>query len=93
MALIAWIVRTLVILFLIRIVLRFLTGLGQGAAAPGQARTPNQPSTREGGHLVRDPQCGTYVPMARAIRAGSGDGAIYFCSDTCRQAWAHRKAG
>lgn len=93
MALIGWIFRILVILFLVRIVLRFLRSLTGGTAAPGPSRRSSQPATREGGHLVRDPHCGTYVPVGRALRAGSGDSAVYFCSETCRDAWAARKAG
>jgi len=93
MVLISWIIRILVILFLIRIVLRFLYGLGGRANAPRPASKPTPPATREGGQLVRDPNCGTYVPMSRALREGSGDNAVYFCSEACRNAWAARKAG
>jgi hypothetical protein len=94
MALIGWIFRVLAILFLVRIVLRFFAGLTGATPSPGPTRRPNQPATREGGHLVRDPHCGTYVPIARAIREGAGDHAVYFCSDACRTAWvAARKAG
>jgi YHS domain-containing protein len=93
MALISWIVRALVILFVIRIGLRFLGGVLTGYSAPGPSPKSNQPATREGGHLVRDPNCGTYVPMGRALREGSGNNAVYFCSETCRNAWAGRKSG
>lgn len=93
MNVIGWIFRILVILFLIRLALRFIARLMGAASSPGPARKPNQPATREGGHLVRDPNCGTYVPVGRALRQGSGDSATYFCSETCRDAWATRKAG
>ena len=93
MSLISWIVRILVILFLIRLLLRFLSGVARGYASPGPSQKPNQPATREGGQLVRDPNCGTYVPVGRALREGSGDNAVYFCSDACRNAWAARKTG
>jgi uncharacterized protein len=88
-----WIFRILVALFVLRLVLRFFSGLTRGASAPRSSQKPNQPATREGGQLVRDPNCGTYVPMARALREGAGDSAVYFCSETCRTAWASRKAG
>ena len=91
MILIAWIFRVLVILLVIRLILRFLGGVLTGYAGPGPAQKPNQPATREGGHLVRDPNCGTYIPVGRALRDGSGDNAVYFCSETCRNAWAARK--
>ena len=88
-----WIFRILLILFVIRIALRFLRRLSGATAAPGPSSRPNQPATREGGHLVRDPNCGTYVAVGRALREGSGDNAVYFCSETCRNAWAARKTG
>lgn len=90
-----WILRILVILFIVRLVLRFLYGLAGGTNDQRRPRSskPNQPATREGGQLVRDPNCGTYVPIGRALREGSGANAVYFCSETCRNAWAARKAG
>lgn len=90
---IVWIFRILLILFLVRIALRFIARLTGAASAPRPAPKPNQPATREGGQLVRDPNCGTYVPIGRALRQGSGDATVYFCSDACRNAWAARKAG
>ena len=93
MNLIIWIIRILVILFVIRLVLRFLYGLTGGSSEPQAARTPKKPGTIEGGQLVRDPNCGTYVAIGRALREGSGDTALYFCSETCRNAWAARKNG
>jgi hypothetical protein len=90
---IGWVVRILLILFLVRIVLRFFARLTGPASAPRPAPKPNQPATREGGQLVRDPNCGTYVAVGRALRQGSGDSALYFCSEGCRNAWAARKAG
>lgn len=96
MNLIAWIFRILMILFIIRLVLRLFSRLtgSAGAAGPREStRRPTQPATREGGQLVRDPNCGTYVPMGRALKEGSGGDAVYFCSETCRRAWAERKAG
>jgi len=60
--------------------------LSRPAAGPRTA--PRGPSERAGGALVRDPQCGTYVPQARALRLGSGPDVHYFCSDGCRAAYA-----
>ena len=91
MNLILWIIRILVILFVIRLVLRFLYGLAGGSSEPQAPRKPKKPATIEGGQLVRDPNCGTYVAIGRALREGSGDNAVYFCSETCRNAWAARK--
>jgi hypothetical protein len=90
MSALGWIIRFLAVLFLIRLVMRMMTGGRRAPAAPRPSRTP---ATREGGHLVRDPHCGTYVPIARALRAGPSNDPVYFCSDACRHAWASRKAG
>jgi uncharacterized protein len=92
MILIGWILRIILILFVIRIVLRFLYGLA-GNNGPRPASKPRQTGTIEGGQLVRDPNCGTYVAIGRALREGSGANAVYFCSETCRTAWAARKSG
>jgi hypothetical protein len=83
-----WIVRTIVILLIIRVVMRMLL--------PGQSRgrgarpTPRPPEGREraGGALVRDPHCGTYIPQSRALKVGIGENAQYFCSAACRDAFA-----
>jgi uncharacterized protein len=95
MALIGWIIRIVAILILVRLVMRFFAGIVRGYSTPSQgpSRRSTTPATREGGHLVRDPHCGTYVPVGRALREGTGDSAIYFCSETCRNAWSTRKAG
>ncbi|MEO6222007.1 MAG: hypothetical protein ABIP90_02070 [Vicinamibacterales bacterium] len=93
MALILWIFRILLILFVIRIVLRFLSRLTGGPSAARTTQKPKQPGTIEGGQLVRDPNCGTYVAVGRALSEGSGDNVVFFCSEDCRHAWATRKAG
>jgi uncharacterized protein len=86
-----WIVRVLAILLLIRMILR-----GLFAARSSKARTQGRPAPgdrargqeRIGGELVRDPNCGTYIPKTRAFVVGSGDAAQYFCSTECRDAYA-----
>jgi hypothetical protein len=92
MTLLLWIVRLIVLLLVIRLVLRLVAN-ARLAAREAPRRTPGP--ERLGGALVRDPQCGTYVPKARAIAAGAGDGALYFCSTECRDAFAaaHHHAG
>ena len=92
MTAILWIVRILVILFLIRMVLRVL--FPRGIQAPRAPRTTSRgPVERSGGTLVRDPHCGTYIPESRALTVGSGESILYFCSAECRDAYtaAQRK--
>ena len=97
MAILIWIIRVLALLLLLRIVLNFFFGrqpaTAQGARrGPFQQRGPAAGSSKEGGELVRDPQCGTYVPKARAIAASVGSQTSYFCSTTCRDAYLSKAA-
>jgi uncharacterized protein len=80
-----WIVRILLILLVLRFVLRLL--FPQRRAARSAGRTEQSPE-RLGGELVRDPQCGTYVPKSRALAIGASGGTIYFCSKECRDAYS-----
>jgi hypothetical protein len=80
-----WIARAIILLLILRIVLRLLFGGGRIATsrpAPGGGSVE-----RAGGELVRDPQCGTYIPKARAVVVGSGADTKYFCSTKCRDAY------
>jgi uncharacterized protein len=79
--LLLWILRVLVILMVLRLVLRLFAG-GR-AVAPRQPRAPQ----RLGGTLVRDPQCGTYVPESSALVVRTGSGTWHFCSAACRDNW------
>lgn len=87
MTLLLWIVRALVILFIIRLVVSFVTGVRR---APAQRPSQRRPQERLGGTLVRDPNCGTFIPQERAIVVGSGDDKQFFCSQECSQAWKLR---
>ena len=82
MAVLWWIGRILIVLLLIRMVLRML--FPRGIQAPRASRGSIE---RSGGTLVRDPQCGTYVPQSRALTIGSGESTMFFCSAKCRDAY------
>ena len=86
-----WILRVLIVLFVLRLLLRaiFPRGIGAPGAAGGPRRTRTE---RIGGELVRDPQCGTYIPKARAVVSGTGSKALYFCSTTCRDKFLSAEA-
>jgi hypothetical protein len=95
MGLLRWIFEAVVLTVVVNLVLRLFTGgpavrAGGPRPSPGRSRHTADGAGRErvGGALVRDPQCGTYVPQSRAIRVGSGPNAHYFCSDGCRAAYA-----
>jgi len=79
-----WVGRILLLLFLVRMVLQLLFS----ARRRQVSRPPRGPMERAGGALVQDPQCGTYLPKERAIPVGAGASAVYFCSTTCRDAYA-----
>ena len=90
MNLLSWIVRGLLLLLVIRMVTSALFGSRPSqprSSGPSRTASPSAPGERAGGTLVRDPQCGTYVPQTNAIRVGSGSEAQYFCSTTCRDAY------
>jgi hypothetical protein len=84
--LIEFLADALTLLFVVRLIVRFFA---TGAPARGRPAAPRA-EERAGGTLVRDPHCGTYIPESRAIRAGSGDQTVYFCSTACRDAYQSR---
>lgn len=84
MLLVIWILRVLAVLMLVRFVMRLL---GARPATRGH-RSATRPPERLGGTLVRDPQCGTFIPREHAPSIGQGDQAVYFCSTACRDLWA-----
>ena len=90
-ALLLWIVRLIVLLLVIRLIVRGVYSvIGQRQMSRPQRGVPE----RAGGALVRDPQCGTYIPESRALVLGRGPDALHFCSTGCRDAWtaAHGSA-
>jgi uncharacterized protein len=84
--LLAWLLDALVLYFIVSTISRLVRG---GRSMSGAPRSP-QNVERSGGTLVRDPQCGTYVPENRAIQVIAGDKTLYFCSTTCRDAYQAR---
>ena len=82
MGILLWIARAILLLLIVRMVLRLLI---PPRPRPTATRPPSAgPIERAGGELVRDPQCGTYVPKARAIAVQRGGETLYFCSAKCR---------
>ena len=93
MGILIWIIRILGLLLLLRIVLRLLFGSRRAAAPGGGAARGGRASrqdVKQGGELVRDPHCGTFVPKARAIAVQAGHDTHYFCSAACRDAYRAR---
>jgi len=86
MVLLVWLLRVLLITMIIRVVYSFFAQLAAPRSGPASGPAP-RPKERAGGTLVRDPQCGTYIPATRALSAGSGANVQYFCSEDCRRAY------
>jgi uncharacterized protein len=81
-----WLLRVLIILMILRYVGTFF---GRRGPVPSTRRAPPRPpAERPGGRLVRDPQCGTFVPESGALALTRGRTTEHFCSTTCRDAWA-----
>ena len=79
---IGWLLRILLVIFVVRAVWRFLAGVVEGASGPRAAAAKSVP-------LVRDPVCGTYVTQTGAIVWRQGNRVEYFCSETCRRRFEH----
>lgn len=65
------------------------------AAAAANARpAPGPgPAARDGGVMVRDRVCDTYLPRDRALLHRGEDGSEhFFCSETCRRAYLESAA-
>ena len=72
-----WVLRIILILIIIRILWRIIMG-------PIRRPRHERRAERKSVPLVRDPVCGTFVVPDRAIKVGTGDNTLYFCSEACR---------
>jgi hypothetical protein len=77
----AYLLRFLALLLIVRLVLRFVVGVMRGMAGPAQPRTqPQMPAV----DLVRDRVCNTFVPRASALSCRVLGHEEHFCSAACR---------
>jgi len=81
--LLLWGLRVVIVLLVLRLFVRMLTG---------HRGVPTRTRSRIGGTLVRDPQCGTYLPPDRALAVTTSTGILHFCSAHCRDAWTSSHA-
>lgn len=79
----------MIVRLLIWILLGFIAySVYQGIRRALQAPRPKPPQkTVRGEEMVRDPQCGTYLPKAEALEIRRTGQTHYFCSAECRQAY------
>ena len=89
-----WILRIFVVLFIFRLIRNAMTPAPTRQAPGGGSagRRPGGAIERQGGQLVRDPQCGTYVPMSSSVQMPNGKDALYFCSTECRDAYRRARS-
>lgn len=73
---------------LTRIVSRILSSFADGFAGRGSNAGGGTP--QRGGHMVRDPVCGTFVLPERAVTLMDGRSRLFFCSDACRDKYRAR---
>ena len=72
--------------FLVYTVIHALqNSIGRSNQTPPPASTPN------GEDMVKDPQCGTYVPRSDALEATIRGERHYFCSKECRDAFRRKQ--
>lgn len=85
---IGWLLRILLVAFLVRALWRVLAGVLQGLNAPApNSRVPRETHPSKSTALVKDPVCGTYVARAQALSLSAADATYYFCSEDCRQSF------
>lgn len=70
--------RIVFLLLVVRLAARFLVSL----LRPGGQ--PRRVSKAQGGELVRDRVCNTFLPRERALAARIGGREEHFCSTSCR---------
>ena len=80
-----WIVRLLLLYFILRAVSRLVRGIAEGMRPPRRDEPAAVP-------LARDPICGTFVVPSRAVTTGSGAQTRFFCSENCRRAYEMKSA-
>jgi hypothetical protein len=86
------VIRVLVILMVLRFVLRLIAS-ARTPRSRGPLPRQKPVAERTGGTLVRDPNCGMYIPESGSITVGSGSAALHFCSVSCRDAHAAAHQG
>ena len=52
-------------------------------------RLPQHGETKEGSEeMVRDPQCGVYLPLSTALKKRLRGETVYFCSRECEEKYS-----
>ena len=83
-------IRLLILLILVFLAYTFFTGVRQLLTGQGKRNLPPK-SGPKGEDMVRDPQCGIYLPRSEALKKMVSGRQQYFCSKECRDAFLGRK--
>ncbi len=82
-------VRLILFLLLLFLIYTVFAALRQFLTGRSGKLPPEK--TRRGEDMVRDPQCGVYLPRSEAVRKTIGGRPHYFCSKECRNAFREKE--
>ena len=75
--------RFIIIFLAVVLVVHYLAKSVLRMFAPKPNRTTEK-RTIDGGNMVMDPACRTFIPRKGALSASTPDGMVYFCSPACK---------
>ncbi len=90
-----FIIVSLILTIILRLVSSTYAAFMDGLNGPrgGHRGAPRASSGQsQAVHMARDPVCGTFVVPERAVSIADGRSRMYFCSETCRDAYRARIA-
>jgi len=82
-------IRLLLLALLFYVGYRFISSLLR--VLPGRPTATRAKSNGRGEEMVRDPQCGTYLPRGDALEKSVRGERHFFCSRECRDAFVGKE--
>jgi YHS domain-containing protein len=80
------IIRLIITVIIIYGIIRLAKGMfPPSASGDRRDRFPRSPASLGGEELVKDPYCGTYVPVSSADKVIIDGKELYFCSRECAE--------
>jgi len=83
-------IRLIITIVIIYLVFRLVKGLFL-PSGKRKENFPRKPASIEGEDLVKDPYCGTYVPVSSANKLRINGEDLYFCSKECLEKYKEQK--
>jgi YHS domain-containing protein len=77
---VSYILRILVLVFIVWMVRRFLALFLGSGKRPDRRNAANDTEN----YMVKDPVCGMYMDSRLAVRLEKGKEPVYFCSEECK---------